>query len=107
MSAPAPSDTGELAFPRRHMDALDAGLELQAWLERLAVRVRARCDGVEVPFWEIDYASHERSDGKTVLVWWQRKLIGTAVLVRDEMNFAVLTCWEIAELPLPTSWSDT
>lgn len=85
--------------PLRYMDALDAGMEVQAWLERLASRLKEHWRAADIPLWEIEYAAHERSDGKTILVWWQRKLIGTAVMARDVMNFTVLTIWEADTLP--------
>lgn len=85
--------------PLRFMDGLDAGLEIQAWLERLASRLKEHWGASDIPMWEVEYARHEQSDGKTVLVWWQRKLIGTAVCVRDVMNFTVLTLWEAGSLP--------
>lgn len=72
----------------RHMDAIDAGTEINAWVERLAERLPAEGER------QLEYHSFDRADGGVVAVWHDNQPVGIAVKLRDAFNWTVLTLWE-------------
>lgn len=72
----------------RHLDAIDAGIEINAWIERLAARLPAEGDR------HVDYRNFERGDGGVVAVWHDNVPVGIAIKLRDAFNWTVLSLWE-------------
>lgn len=72
----------------RHMDALDAGLEVNRWLDRVASGLP--CEGDR----HIELHRFDRGDGSVTTVWHDNVPVGVAVQVRDALNCTVLTLWE-------------
>lgn len=70
------------------MDSLDAGLEINRWIERLAARLPA--EGSR----HVETANFEGTLGGVTSVWHDNIPVGVAVRLRDAFNFTILTLWE-------------
>ena len=73
----------------RYIDQIDADREAVRWLE-----ARAKTLGAD----RIESHCHERS-GRTSSAWRGNTLLAVTVVLRDELNWSVLTCHEVVRGP--------
>lgn len=79
---------------RRFMDGLDAGLAMEAWIEKV-VKTHADKPALSINRFGLRFDDPSaQPNGAVTVIWNGTQLIGIATIVRDEMNFSVLTITE-------------
>jgi len=76
--------------PQRYMDEIDADREVNDWIHGLAERFREQC-GMHIEYYGLTYNCEQPTNGRVVNLWQSGRLVAQAVLVRDAMNWTVLT----------------
>jgi|HubBroStandDraft_1064217.scaffolds.fasta_scaffold61390_2 hypothetical protein len=76
--------------PLRYMDQLDAELRVEEWINDL--RVYAPDEFIRMERFGLRLSDPSAlPNGGVTAVWTSHRLAGIATVVRDEMNFSVLT----------------